>query len=694
MTFLARSNVKWVGVILALLCIFLAYRWWMRVEPINSDDLVLFERGVEATEGRHWLQADENPERLRHADLRLGILPFLVPAISVFGATYAAYIAVSLALAALGFLLVWWIISKEIDPSLAVIIAGFHLVLPFELRDGGLLLVDLPCAVFSVLCLVLVEHLGVARKRPVTGGVLGGLAVIEAYLLRANSVALVLPALVILGFHRRRRIPTATAVAVLLLGISLEQMLLVRYGLGFGYRWSAIREALDAFGPRLPKYTVSEFWFRELTFLWKDFGGGWAGTFATSCYLAFLGALVLMLLKAGSPLLRALAFWGLASYAAFAYGFSDWDDGLVHALAPPLYRYFQPFYYGGVIAVAWSLGFVRGHLTKWSRVRSPDTIVAGVGIVLAIVALGVSTTWVGRRLANPCGELQQALCAIDQIATRSDHPPEILTTPRSARLIGLFRGSWSEPKVRWRLMSWAQPGRQLEKVDAVFFDWRRLSKDRLHLSKEEKKGYDEKLDGLLWELSDHFVIGQETSNYRLFQRSASVGVFRPIPNGRFESVDGATETLRAWTLTAPLDLEASDDGGVVLGLPPTARRVYLVSGKPSGLRQPPKQAWRYPLEPDSNTGLGVRVRLDFPEQVTASLFVIQFDNVEWLATDQAPLTSGTNYVRTTVAKGATAYRIGIRLAVVEGTASPVHVTIREVSLRPGEPGGDLCPCPE
>jgi hypothetical protein len=98
----ARERV--VGAL--LLVAFAAYRWVMRVEPLNSDDVTLFGIGTYAVEGAHWLFEGQPPPAL-HQHLRLGFLPLVTPFIALFGPNQLAFYTAPIAVAAVGFWLCW-----------------------------------------------------------------------------------------------------------------------------------------------------------------------------------------------------------------------------------------------------------------------------------------------------------------------------------------------------------------------------------------------------------------------------------------------------------------------------------------------------------------------------------------------------------------------------------------------------------
>ncbi|MGH7964191.1 MAG: hypothetical protein ACRERD_20605, partial [Candidatus Binatia bacterium] len=190
----------WTRVAVALLMItfFAAYRWCLRVEPFHSDDTILFGFSVDATSGDHWLFQSRPQPVVHHQALRIGLLPFSVPAILVFGATHFAYYLVPLFFSLCGFVLVWWVMDREIHRGWALAFALVHLALPFEIIESSHFLVDLPAAVMMVLCLVLIDRwsradAGDSRSMAI-GGSLAGLVAVEGYLLRENLPVLLAPA--------------------------------------------------------------------------------------------------------------------------------------------------------------------------------------------------------------------------------------------------------------------------------------------------------------------------------------------------------------------------------------------------------------------------------------------------------------------------------------------------------------------
>ena len=120
----SRALVIAILVWVCALSAFGAFRWWVRIEPLNSDDLVLFESAKDAAAGDFWLFSDVPRQAGRrdplclscddggigHQALRTGLLPVAVPLLRLLGPTAAVYYLVPLAFQLLGAAAAWaWI---------------------------------------------------------------------------------------------------------------------------------------------------------------------------------------------------------------------------------------------------------------------------------------------------------------------------------------------------------------------------------------------------------------------------------------------------------------------------------------------------------------------------------------------------------------------------------------------------------
>lgn len=473
---LARWGNFLVGA--ALVMAFVAYRWSMRLEPLNSDDVTLFWIGDSLFHGDHWLLAG-NGVPSDHQRLRLGLLPLLAPAISGLGPTAAAYYIVPLALATLGFWLCWRIALENAGLSIAVAFAVFHIALPFEVRHASLLLVDLPSAVFVVLCLYLVHRLapadGGTTARGAWGGLLAGLAGFEAYLLRINILVFLAPGLAVLVATRRTRRIAVSASVVIAAGVVLEQLLYLSLGEGFGYRWRMVQQALDHYAHFLPLVEPRDFAGRYFRFVYNSVGGGFAGSFLEGILGFSLLAHVFALVR-GAPLMRALAATGLVTFAATVYGVHSWDDAGIRVLGPENYRYLQLFYYTSVVTLALGTRALLNATDLLSRSRRPARAVLAAALVtVAVVPFGITARYVGPRLASPASGIHAMTCAIDEAARANGGTIAVASTPYSSRVARLFRNDRSDPRVEWHLAPIGKVSR-LPAAEApfMFFDHYRL----------------------------------------------------------------------------------------------------------------------------------------------------------------------------------------------------------------------------
>jgi hypothetical protein len=207
------------AVTVTVLSLFAAYRWIMRAEPLNADDLTLFQISAEAANGRHFLWQSPPFAAFLHHHFRLGLLPFAVPAIWLFGPTHLAYYLAPLFYSLSGFALVWYVMHVHINPGFALAFALVHLTLPFEVADSCRFLIDVPAAIAAVLSLVLLDDMAPSapgtQVRLAGRGSVIGFVLFEAYLLRENQLLLLAPALLLFLWESRTRNLTLWALGVL-----------------------------------------------------------------------------------------------------------------------------------------------------------------------------------------------------------------------------------------------------------------------------------------------------------------------------------------------------------------------------------------------------------------------------------------------------------------------------------------------
>ncbi|MBI3300643.1 MAG: hypothetical protein HYZ72_00975, partial [Deltaproteobacteria bacterium] len=388
---------------------------------------------------------------------------------------------------------------SEIHPGFAVAFAVVHIALPFEVIDSSLFLVDLPAAVAVLLCLSLVKVL----SRPdnsnafsvAARGTLAGLVGLEGYLLRENVPVLLLPAFVLFLRDKNTRGVAVWAGMILAAGIGLEQALYIVKGLGWGFRWAIVEKALENYSPFLPVYTLSAFPLREFTYLLRHFHGWPDGVFAVVFYATALVVHVVMLFQSQSSLLRALALTGLTTWAIFSFGIVERVGDSVRALAPPILRYFQLFFYTAIVSLCWGACWLyRAASDRLSTALSGEprvlrtsllrAAIAAIGFAvfgLAFMSLRVSTYYVPNRFHQPGGDLRATLRAIDRLAETSfDKPLNIYGTSESLRVVSIFRGPWSSPPVVWHRRDIAELAELVkQRVPSVWF--RDESRERLSL---------------------------------------------------------------------------------------------------------------------------------------------------------------------------------------------------------------------
>lgn len=658
-----RSAVPGLLVFVGLLALFLAYRWWMRVEPLNSDDLTLFEIGVEAARGEHWLfQARPDGAALGHQALRIGMLPFLVPAVWILGPTQAAFYGVPLLFAALGFALVFRVLWTRVGPGAAVPLALLHVALPFELIRSSVLLVDLPSAVFVLAALWAVHafagdaaHGDGGVRTGGVGSVLGRAALpaalgLEAYLLRSNSLALLAPGLAVLFLTRRTRWVAFAAGATVLVGVGLEQLLYASKGLGVGFRFAVVSGALDDYAPFLPRYEAAEFATRVFRFAWSAFGGGWEGAFALGFYLLALAAHAGALARARSPLVRAWAATGLVAFGVFAYSTYEVTDGQVHALAPPNFRYYQIFFYTSLLALGWAgAGLWRGVAGRpAARLARGGLAVATGGAVLAVFAM--SARHVEDRLLDPQGQVRRLVCALDRAVAATPGPATIVGTPLSVREAALFRGAHSRPAVHWQRLALPALDRALaEGAPLVFLDAGRTTLSaRYQEAGAARERYEADLGSVLRRLWSEYAL--------VWGRTGGAVYHRRAP-GEPSAAPVALEPT--WSATVPLRMEPQPAGGTRFvaesGTPP----FYVYTGGGEALRRPPVDPGPQRIHPDA--AYEIRLDLDLPEGAEANAFIVQYDARRQLGSERIRLRRGTNLLAFDGLPGAETFRLSLRV---------------------------------
>jgi len=640
----------------------------MRVEPLNSDDVALFGIATHAVEGGHWLFEGQPPPEL-HQHLRLGFLPLLAPFVHFLGPTHVAFYAAPIAVAALGFWICWRIMLKEAGFGLAVAFALLHMALPLEVMRASLPLVDLPSAVFVMLAIFLVDRL--AREEPASlgdsawRGAVAGLAGVGAYLLRTNSVMLLAPGLAILGFSRRTRWIALFAGLAIALGVGLEQLFYVAHGEAFGYRWQVVQAALQEYSPFLPLVPVEEFPGRYFKFADRAFGGGLAGEYMRGFLVVSLVAHIFALLR-GKPMIRALAATGILTFVSFAYGIYSWEDSGIRALAPTNYRYLQLFYYTSIVLLAWGSGRIAAAVTTLEAERGPGLTALYLGVaVVALAPFHISARYVGPRVTSDEGLVRSVTCALDEAAQANGGAVSVHSSDSASRVIRLFRGSWSEPRVDWQI---ADLDELLEMPAAeapfLFFDHWRLQLSARYQDEGVAGEYERSLALLgtrLWQAYEPLIGREHGAFYRQRQES-----------------NGAAGTSLPWRTSSGPTVEEEDGRTFRVLATPATETFYLATGSGNQDRKPPAGDPRAALSGESVYAL--RFHLDHPDSLPVVGTLYQFGARKVMARQKLFPRRSWNTVHFEPAPGAVSFGVSLFFQA-EGLETPAPVSIRDTELR-------------
>jgi hypothetical protein len=475
----------------------------------------------------------------------------------------------------------------------------------------------------------------------------------------------------------------------------LEHLLYYLKGLGWGVRWAVINADKNAYLPFFPVYSVDQLLVREFLLVLRYFGGRAEGVLALTVYILLLGALLVMLWRTSSLLLRALAVFGLTTWGFFAFAIVDVADGKIRAVTDPVFRYFQPFFYTAVIALCWLTW--RGYVAV-TRQLSGETLRRGINVGLALsllcfvgesVRLSVKYT---ARLTRPDGELWQTVQVLDRAAEAvAPQPLAVYSSPGSLRVISLFRGSWSRPPILWKSYPVGElaPLVQQRTPTFVLRDEIRESSDLRHkksryqnskaASIEKEKQDFLALQQALWQQYEPF---SAAGRYVLYRVAATLPPTRLLPNGDFHEADVDRKQVPAWSLSsAAVKLSRSAAGRLTLSEFGTLP-VLFYSGNASRLSVPPADARRYPLHPGSLYTF--RVVAQFAEGMTVQMRLFQYDGARCVAERRFILESGENYLAVRPAPTATSYRVGLEIGTknqLQPSVEVVEVSVREYPQR-------------
>jgi hypothetical protein len=657
-----------------LFAFFVGYRWSMRLEPRNGDDMLYFQYSMGFTQGNHWLLSGDPGRVYPPHKFRTGILPFSVPTIGMLGANQWAYYSLPLLFSLWGFALVYWVLGREVSLWIAFAFCLLHVLNPWELFHASQFFLDLPSAVCLLSSLLLIialsEHCG--AKTVWLSAILsfptGALAIL-AYLMRVNSVILMVPALTFLFFRRKTRQLTFFTGLWLAAGIGLEQILLISKGLGFGNRWAILKEMVEFYAPNIPFYTPLDFALRPASFVWKLSGGSVTGIVLLCATLAILILHLIVLWKSKSVVLKVLALTGLATWVFFWYMPQSFQDGLIRPAAIPLPRYYQPFLYSATLVAAWTINRGLEHF------RHSKLAIAGT-LALLIMAGTISIQLAGKplrnRLTRPGGELIEAVRAIDGLAkSESSADLQVHTTHSSARLLSVFRNTETDPPVLWArssLKTMADLGPR--KAPYLFLDEARETRNQRY-----RKGLNQTdLSQLRERIWNDYELILGPNRFGLYRAGSNSPTKSQIPNGTFS--DTKTGLIPFWQTTHPVTLAPLREGGASLSDLPQ-KFFYLYSGTNTGLSVVPKPQEDYQL--GETRRVFAKIRLDYPESVDARACLIQFDESRRITLRWATLRPGTSYVSFGLEPEAEYYRLGIRFSQTKG--SDAEVKVHEVFLR-------------
>jgi hypothetical protein len=701
------TRARTVLLVAILLGLFVSYRWFVRAEPLNSDDLALFRQSTAFAQGTHFLLrspetfADNSASlTLTHFHFRIGLLPFSVPAIWLFGRTYLSYYLVPLLFSLGGFALTWYVMHREIHPGFALAFALVHLVLPFEVIDSCRFLVDVPAATASLLSLVLIarwsDFSSASTSLQFARGGVAGLIMLESYLLRENQLVILVPAFLLFLSHKHTRTLTVGVGITLLVGVFLEHLLYFSKGFEWDIRWITVNKDKIRWLPYFPTYTFWQFPVREFTFLLRRFEGWPDGVFAVAFYGAALLSQLLMLWRTPSLLLRAVALLGLSTWGFFSFAIVDFVEGGVRAVAPSgFFRYFQPFFYSAIISLCWLTTQLYQTAARW-RLREPRPWRHWSRQVLMASAFAVPIGLAGMSmrlsaihftpLTRPSGELWQALQFLDrQAALAIPQLFEVYGSGQSLEGFSLFRGPWSRPPVQWHILPLRNLAPLAQRripqfvVQDVFQEriHRRYRKERSPQDSKGIKGEDELMTfrRALW---DHYTPVAVLGRYNFHYLGSTPPPPQLLPNGDFREADVSNKKIPHWSLTTRrITLSRSPTGHLAISLH-TIPQVSLYSGNSTNQHTPPTDTALYSLGPDFLYTF--RVSLQFDDSFTAYLSILQYDATQQIAIQNFSLESGDNYLTIAPDAAAQSYRLAVQLRPTRSATSSA-VEFVDVSIR-------------
>ena len=663
----ARSRILRAAGCVAAILVVAAIRWWMRLEPANSDDLALFEYASDAVAGQHWLFTSSprpalGPDRLclscqdggmSHQSLRIGMLPVAMPILWLFGRSAASYYLVPSLFALVGVAGVWLLARRNIGIGAAWAIAALHAIMPYELMHASRFFADLPAAVCLLLAIVVLGGVN-ERSSPVLRGIGVAALLFWAYLLRANSPFLLAPGLGLLFLRKPVYRPLLlTAAAAFMAGWLGEQLLYVSKGFEFGYRTLIVSRALETYTPYLPLYSPLEFLGREVSFFWNDLRGWPHGALACAFVFFGLASQVWITISGRNETLRLVATMGITTWVVFVFGFVEWNGDGIRAAAPPSYRYLQPFFYASLLCIP----FAGARALDWLRTSAPrlqpfiPAVVAG-GVAVVAALWFTSDLRFPKRLDRSDQDVRPTLEAIDRAS--GGEAIELWSTCLQGRVVSLF----TAPPVRPRCVPLEElvPVVANRSAAAVLRDTtRELAAHRYHPPdrRETALAASTALDRALW------------SGYSPFHIARRIVLFAPTDEPR----PAFPLTLANAEVLPPEAAVQHDDTGLTVR--PTATTYVLSTAVDPGARG---------IALCAGCRYTVRVDVDLPDSLRGDVVVRQLAGRQYRGETRQMLRAGENYLTWQGLPGADRYRVGFRLRAPAAT-DDARAVLRHIEVK-------------
>lgn len=675
---------------LLLVVVFVLFRWAQRLEPLNSDDMILFELSSGAAQGRHWLFGAPlepgdatlaNPPHALHTAFRIGLLPLSAPMIALLGENAAAYYLTPLLFAFAGFAALCWVLLRCFEPRVALVFAALHVIWPFELEHASLFLTDLPAAATSLIsiCLLVASADREGRQR-IGFALLAGLAAFETYLLRNNGLVLLAPAYLLTLLSRSTRAQTLWALGVTAAGVLAQQAFLAHRGLGWGYDWLIIRKDFAEYRSFLPIHSWGGFLIRQFTYQLHTFGRGLTGLLAVLLVFGSLLAHLFLLLREKHTLLRSLAAFGLFSWLVFSFSIYELTPEGVRATVPVNYRFVQPFTYSSLIVWAWVTSRARSALSvreaaAATRPRLPPSLAYALPLLLVTFSLmAVVERWPQTYARS---ETRQLLRALSERASDAGEGLLVAGTKASLRVARLLGAGELPPGVTWRELPPAELGDLIDRKAAqmVLRDVGRELTLARYLEPEARRLYRDALARVELALWRDHTLAHIDRMYALFVASSPSLPREPSPTAPAAPPAGPSAARPSpGTPACRGAAEASDGWRTLIPGDANGRLTRCeLSWAEDGLTLPATQ--RSSLA--DNAGFVLRLQADYELPLSLSVTVVEHSGGS-VRSQKVPVWPGASYVPVRLDAGAAQFSI---VYTVSARDAPDH---RVVRVRPAE----------